>query len=166
MRFPPGATIVGIAALALGVIGLMGLALTVAWLAGADVPSVLPGVNVEGSEKSGHPAAAITAALGSGIMSALLAVFGAGLMRRASWSPLVGRLWASLMFPFSLFGAWVGWLNLKATDQGLIDAATGTPMAMADTARVTAVTGVVFGAALSWAVAFACLAWLRGMTNE
>jgi hypothetical protein len=37
---------------------------------------------------------------------------------------------------------------------------------MADTARVTAVTGVVFGAAVSWAVAFACLAWLRGMTNE
>jgi hypothetical protein len=53
-------------------------------------------------------------------------------------------------------------LNLMATDRGMNGLSPSeTPLAVADTARITGVTGVVFGAALSWGIAFALLAWLR-----
>ena len=161
MRFPPGTTIVGIAALAIGVIGVVGLVLTIAWLLGANVPSVLPGVELHPELVARHQLFAATAGLLNGGLSVLLACFGVGLLRRKGWAFVAGRGWAWTMLPFALFGAWVGWLNIKATDAGLQDVVSGIPMASSDTARVTAVTGVVFGAALSWGVAFALLAWLR-----
>ena len=161
MRFPPGTTIVGIAALAIGVIGIVGLILTLAWLMGVQVPSVLPGVSLHPELVAQHQSLAAMAGLLNGVLSILLAIFGGGLLRRRGWAFAMGRIWAWTMLPFALFGAWVGWLNIKATDAGLQEVARGSPMASSDTARVTAVTGVVFGAALSWGVAFALLAWLR-----
>ena len=161
MRFPPGTTIVGIAALAIGVIGMVGLLLTIAWLLGGDVPSVLPGVELHPGLIDRHRWLAAIAGLINGALSTILALFGIALLRRRGWAFVLGKIWAWVMLPFALFGAWVGWLNLKATDAGLQDLATGIPLASSDTARVTAVTGVVFGAALSWGVAFALLAWLR-----
>ena len=160
-RFPPGSTIVGIAALVLVVVGIVGLALTIAWLLGGNVPTVLTGVELHPEIMESHRWMAAMAGLLNGAFSVVLASFGLGLLRHHLWAFPLGRIWAWLMLPFSLFGAWVGWLNLHATDAGLQDVATGIPLASADTARVTAVTGVVFGAALSWGVAFALLAWLR-----
>jgi hypothetical protein len=160
-RFPPGTTIVGIAALVLGVVGIVGLLLTVSWLLGGNVPSVLPGVELNPELVDRHRGMAATAGLLNGVLSLLLVIFAFGLLRRHTWAFPFGRIWAWLMLPFSLFGAWVGWLNLRATDAGLQDTVTGIPLASADTARVTAVTGVVFGAALSWGIAFALLAWLH-----
>jgi hypothetical protein len=153
---------VGYAALSLGVIGLVGLALLVAWLGGASVPAVLPGVYVAQDEFVAHRSLTLVAGFGNGFMSLLLSGFGLGLLRRGAWSLPLGMWWGRLTFPWALFGAWVGWLNLMATDRGMNALApSGTPLAVADTARITGVTGVVFGAALSWALAFAVLAWLR-----
>ena len=161
-RFPPGATIVGYAALCLGIIGLVGLSLLVAWLSGANVPAALHGVSVGRDDYAGHQTLTILAAVGNGIMSIMLTLLGIGLLRRYSWSIAIGTWWARLTFPWALFAAWVGWLNLMATDRGMNNLSPSeVPLAVADTARITGVTGVVFGAALSWALAFALLAWLR-----
>ncbi|MCH2162370.1 MAG: hypothetical protein MK085_10920 [Phycisphaerales bacterium] len=162
-RRVPGRLGVGITALAFGVIGLVGLVVSVAWLLGVDVPSIIPGVQADPDLVRNDTPLVAAAALFNGAMSVLLTVFGLGLLRNWNRDRVlqVGRIWAWTMLPFALFGGWVGWHNMLAADARMREPATDMLLASSDTARMTAIMGIVFGAALSWGVAFALLAWIR-----
>ena len=161
-RRAPGCFGVGIVALAFGVIGSVGLVVSIAWILGASVPSIIPGVQADPDLVRNESPLVATAALLNGVLSILLAVFGLGLLRNWNRETVLrlGTTWAWCMLPFALFGAWVGWQNMVAADARLREPGTDMPLANSDTARMTAIMGIVFGAALSWGVAFALLAWL------
>lgn len=160
-RLPAGRGI-GFIALTFGVIGLVGLVVTLFWLVGFKVPSLLPGVQADPELVEQESGLMIMASLLNGLMAGLLAVFGLGLLRQwgPGWVFMLGRIWAWGMLPFALFGAWVGWLNMLAIDGRMQETGTGELLASADTLRMTALMGIVFGAALSWGVAFALLGWI------
>ena len=161
-RRVPGSFVVGIVALAFGVIGSVGLVVSVAWILGASVPSIIPGVQADPDLVRNESPLVATAAILNGLMSILLALFGLGLLR--NWNQRMvlrlGSTWAWCMLPFALFGAWVGWQNMVTADARLREPETDMLLANSDTLRMTAIMGIVFGAALSWGVAFALLAWL------
>ena len=162
MKAVPGSFGVGIVSLAFGVIGSVGLVVSIAWLFGANVPSIIPGVQADPDLVRNDSPLVATAALLNGAMSILLAVFGFGLLRKWKLATVLrlGRTWAWCMLPFALFGAWVGWQNMIAADVRMREPGTDMLLANSDTVRMTAIMGIVFGAALSWGVAFALLAWL------